>query len=275
MLVAGCDAVVDVAEDEAATRTASRTAAVLDQTTAPVMTYHVLDKYPHDTEAFTQGLVVDRDTLFEGTGLRGRSSLRRVELATGAVVQQANLASQFFGEGIAVVDDRILQLTWTSGTGFIYDRDSFAVQDTFFYEHEGWGLTYDGEHLIVSDGTPTLRFWDPATLEVHRQVTVRDGGEAVDDLNELEYIGGEVWANVWRTDLVARIDPETGEVLAWVDLSGLLTPEERRSANVLNGIAYDPARDRLFVTGKLWPWLFEIEVFTPPRRRSGDDRTPV
>jgi glutamine cyclotransferase len=239
------------------------------------MTYHVLDKYPHDTQAFTQGLVVDRDTLFEGTGLRGRSSLRRVEMTTGAVRQQVNLASQYFGEGIVIVEERIFQLTWTSGVGFIYDRNSFAVRDTFFYPHEGWGLTFDGEYLIVSDGTSTLRFWDPQTLEVHRQITVRDGGRTVDNLNELEYIGGEVWANKWLTDLVARIDPATGEVLAWVDLSGLLTPEERRRANVLNGIAYDPERERLYVTGKLWPWLFEIDVFTPPRRRTGDDRAPV
>lgn len=276
VLLAGCDALVDIDGVEVAdTPTAQRTARALTQTTAPVMTYRVLNRYPHDVDAFTQGLVVDRDTLFEGTGLYGSSSLRRVELETGTVVQQSDLAPQFFGEGIVVVDDRIFQLTWQSETGFVYDRNSFAVQDTFFYPHQGWGLTYDGDRLIVSDGTSTLRFWDPETLEVQGEVTVRDGDTPVRRLNELEYINGEVWANVWLTDLVARIDPATGEVLAWIDFSGLLTPEEERSANVLNGIAYDPERDRLYVTGKLWPWLFEIEVLTLPRRRTGADRSPV
>ena len=275
-LLAGCDAVVDMHREAA--DGLHPPATLLYQTAAPVMTYRLIAAFPHDEDAFTQGLAVDRDTLFEGTGLHGASSLRRVGLATGTVQHQVDLPRSLFGEGIAIVEDRIVQLTWQEGIAFVYDRATFAVLDTFFYDHKGWGLTYDGERLIVSDGTSTLRFRDSETFELVDQVTVRDGGTPVRRLNELEYIEGEVWANVWKTDRIARIDPATGEVTAWIDLSGLLTPQEEAglgSEAVLNGIAYDAARDRLFVTGKLWPWVFEIDVVAAPRRRTGEDRGPV
>jgi len=222
--------------------------------------YRVVNVYPHDTGAFTQGLAYSGGFLFEGTGLRGRSSLRRVTLETGQVVQARALDRQFFGEGIAVVDGRIVQLTWTSGVGFVYDRSTFSLLETFAYDTEGWGLTHDGTHYIMSDGTPVLRWLDPETFDVTRTVTVADGGRPVSRLNELEYIDGTIYANVWQTDRVVIIAPDTGRVVGRIDLSGLLTAAERRLADVLNGIAYDPDGDRLFVTGKLWPKLFEIDL---------------
>jgi glutamine cyclotransferase len=227
--------------------------------------YEVLAVYPHDRDAFTQGLAVDGDDLFEGTGRRGASWLRRVDRATGAVLQQVDLADDYFGEGVTVFGDRIIQLTWREETGFVYDRDSFEPLGTFTYPHEGWGLTHDGTHLIVSDGTPTIRFWDPETFAEVRHIEVRHEGAPVTRLNELEYIDGEIYANVWQKNYVLRIDPATGEVTGWVDLSGLLTPQERAAADVLNGIAYDAVRGRLLVTGKLWPKLFEIRLVPEER----------
>lgn len=227
--------------------------------------YRILETFPHDRAAYTQGLVVESDGVFlESTGLRGESSLRRVTMQDGAVQQLHVLADQYFGEGITFVDDRIIQLTWQEQTGFVYNRESFAVLETFSYPHEGWGIAYDGRQLLVSDGTDELRFWDPQTLVQTGSVRVRDQGLPVTLLNELEWVEGEVWANIYRTDLIARIDPASGEVLGWIDLAGLLAPEERDGTeDVLNGIAYDEENGRLFVTGKRWPLLFEIELTDP------------
>lgn len=226
----------------------------------PVYTYEVINAYPHDPEAFTQGLVFDGETLYEGTGLYGRSSLRRVDLASGQVLQQVALEPDYFGEGITVWGDRIIQLTWQSRRGFVYDKTTFERLSDFTYPTEGWGITHDGRRLIMSDGSATLYLWNPATFTPVDSVDVYDISGPVVRLNELEYINGEVWANIWQTDRIARIDPVTGQVLGWIDLAGLLTPEERAASDVLNGIAYMPESDRLFVTGKLWPKLFEIRV---------------
>jgi len=227
-------------------------------------TYAVVNVYPHDPGAFTQGLVYADGVLYESTGLNGRSSLRRVALETGEVLQRRDLAPEYFGEGLALFNDRLIQLTWQNNIGFVYDANSFEPLQTWAYPTEGWGLTHDGTHLIMSDGSAVLRFLDPYTFAVQRAVTVTNGGRPVARLNELEYINGEVFANVWMTDWIARIDPHTGRVLGWVDLSGLLTAEERTAADVLNGIAYDPQGGRLFVTGKLWPKLFEITLVPQP-----------
>jgi glutamine cyclotransferase len=221
-------------------------------------TYRVVNVYPHDPAAFTQGLVFDDGQLYESTGLWGRSSLRRVALESGTVLQQHNLGAEYFGEGLALFRGRLFQLTWQNGIGFVYDAATFELLRTWQYAGEGWGLTHDGEQLIMSDGSATLRFLDPDTLDVRRTIRVTDGERPVEMLNELEYVNGEVFANVWQTDWIARIDPVSGLVTGWVDLSGLLTVEERAAADVLNGIAYDRAGQRLFVTGKLWPRLFEI-----------------
>jgi glutamine cyclotransferase len=206
--------------------------------------------------------------LLEGTGLNGRSSLRRVVLETGAVQQIYQLPDEYFGEGITLFGDRIYQLTWQSNTAFVYDKQSFRFLGRFSYPTEGWGLTHDGRRLIMSDGSATLFFRDPETFAETGRIDVFDENGPVTRLNELEYVRGEIWANVWQTDRVARIAPETGQVLGWIDLSGLLQPEDlAQSVDVLNGIAYDPQGDRLFVTGKLWPKLFEIRL-TPPYTKS-------
>lgn len=220
--------------------------------------FRAVNTYPHDPKAFTQGLIFLDGVLYEGTGLNGQSSLRRVALETGTVTQRADLDSAYFGEGIAVAGDRIYQLTWRSKVGFIYDRESFAVVGQFHYTTEGWGLTFDGEHLILSDGTARLFFHDPADFSVQREITVTENGAPVPRLNELEYIDGAVWANVWQTNSIVRIAPDTGVVLERIDLTGLLTTVERLQADVLNGIAYDAVGNRIFVTGKHWPKLFEI-----------------
>ncbi len=233
-------------------------------TLIPVYTYEVINEYPHDSNAFTQGLVFETGVLFEGTGLHGRSSLRRVELETGAVVQILDLPSEYFGEGITVYRDEIVQLTWQSHVGFVYDKETFEQLSEFHYPSEGWGITYDGEYLIMSDGTATLHFLDPQTFEEISTIQVYDDAGLVTRLNELEYIQGKVYANVWCTDCVAMISPQTGQVVGWIDLAGLLSPEEAAGADVLNGIAYDAENDRLFVTGKLWPKLFEIELNPGP-----------
>ena len=224
-------------------------------------TYRVVNFFPHDPEAFTQGLVFENGTLFEGMGLYGKSTLREVELETGVVLRSLSLASQYFGEGITIYKDQVVQLTWRSNTGFVYDKDSFELLQTFSYPTEGWGITHDGVRLIVSDGTSTLYFWDPVTFEEIGRIEVHDQDGRLIRLNELEYVGGEVFANVWYTDLIARINPDTGRVTGWIDLEGLLESEQGvASADILNGIAYDAQNDRLFVTGKRWPKLFEIEL---------------
>lgn len=227
----------------------------------PQMTYEVVNAYPHDSAAFTQGLIYMDGVLYESTGLYGQSSVREVDLETGAVLQLASPPGEVFGEGLTDWDETLVQLTWQDGVGFVYNRADFTTLDTFNYATEGWGLTQDGEQLIMSDGSATLYFLDPETFEVRSTLEVSDQGKPVIMLNELEYIRGEIFANIWRTDRIARIDSETGNVTGWIDLSGLLPDEEKTAnTNVLNGIAYDPASDRLFVTGKLWPKLYEIRL---------------
>lgn len=233
--------------------------------TTPLYSYRVINTYPHDSNAFTQGLIIEDDIMIEGTGLWGQSSLREVNWETGEVLQYLPLDEEYFGEGLTVFDDRIIQITWRSNTGFVYDLDSFELIEMFHYPTEGWGITHDGERLIVSDGTDTVYFWDPETLQEIGRIRISFEGEPVTQLNELEYVNGEIWANIWQTDRIARISPESGEVLGWIDLSGLLPPEDQIDDinAVLNGIAYDDENGRLFVTGKLWPTMFEIELITP------------
>ncbi len=226
----------------------------------PTYGYKIINTYPHDTGAFTEGLVYDKGILYESTGLDGKSTLRKVDIKTGKVLEEVSLPDSFFGEGITVRNDHIIQLTWQSGTGLVYDKDNLSLVDSFTYNTEGWGLTTDGKHLIMSDGTDTLYFLDPGTFNVVGQIKVTDNGKPVNDLNELEYIKGMVYANVWLTDKIAIISPGNGEVKAWVDLQGLLSEKVRENTDVLNGIAYDSTGDRLFVTGKLWPSLFEIKL---------------
>lgn len=224
----------------------------------PVYAGEIVARYPHDPDAFTQGLVFHDGSLYEGTGRHGESSLRELELETGEIIRRHNLGKRYFGEGITILDGRVYQLTWRSHTGFVYDLEDFSVLDTFYLPGEGWGLTHDGEHLILSDGTAELRFLDPDSLREVRRLTVTSPAGPVDRLNELEYIDGEIWANVWYEDYLLRIDPDNGKVNSLVDLRGL--HPRRGSEEVLNGIAWDPAKRRLFVTGKLWPVLFEIRV---------------
>jgi glutamine cyclotransferase len=230
----------------------------------PIYGYRIVNAFPHDPNAYTQGLVFRDGVLYEGTGLLGHSTLRKVALETGGVLQYHRLADHFFGEGITIYGDRIIQLTWQSNTGFVYDKGSFERLREFHYPTEGWGLTHDGERLIMSDGTATLHFLDPDSLREIARIDVYDNSGPVVMLNELEYINGEVYANVWLTEHIARIDPQTGRVVGWIDLSGLYEiPDTLQGIAVLNGIAYDRHSDRLFVTGKLWPRLFEIELVPP------------
>jgi len=199
--------------------------------------------------------------LFESTGLRGRSSLRKVDLATGRILQYRELPAHFFGEGITVYHNKVIQLTWRAHQGFVYDKDTFQLLGTFHYPTEGWGITHDGEHLIMSDGTSSLYFLDPQTYKEKRRIKVRNPGGPVSNLNELEYVQGLILANIWRTDMIVQISPDTGDIVGWIDLRGLLETEDRvHRVDVLNGIAYDQRNDRLFLTGKLWPSLFEIEL---------------
>ena len=226
----------------------------------PVYGYEVVKVYPHDREAFTQGLLFRDGVLYESTGLNGKSSLRKVQLETGRVLQQVAVDSRYFAEGLTDWGTRLVQLTWSTNVGFVYDLASFKQQQTFSYTGEGWGLTHDDRRLIMSDGTSTLRFLDPQTLKVTGQVQVTDGNVPVRDVNELEYVDGQVYANVWLTDRIAMIAPDTGRVTAWLNLAGLISKSALSGDAVLNGIAYDTQRKRLFVTGKLWPSLFEIRV---------------
>jgi glutamine cyclotransferase len=222
--------------------------------------FKVVAVYPHDPNAFTQGLAVAGGQLYEGTGLYGQSTIRKVDLATGRVEKQRPINAQYFGEGIAILGDRLYELTWQNGLGIVYDLATFTQQRTFQYTGEGWGLTQDGKQLILSDGSSKLRFIDPQTFAVAREIDVRDHGQPVTKLNELEYIDGEIWSNVWYDDRIARISPASGEVLGWVDLAALYPKSARGSEAVLNGIAYDAAAKRLFVTGKNWPQLYEIQI---------------
>ena len=229
--------------------------------TSRTCTYKVVNTFPHDREAFTQGLAFEDGVLYEGTGRNGRSELRKIELETGSVLQTRKLPDEFFGEGITVYGDNIIQLTYLSKIGFVYKKDTFELLREFNYPTAGWGITNDGKHLIMSDGTLKLYFLDPKTFEQVRQIEVYDRGISVWWLNELEYVEGQIYANVWPTERIARISPETGRVLGWIDMKGLLTQQDyNRQIDVLNGIAYDKKNGRLFVTGKFWPKLFEIKL---------------
>lgn len=226
-------------------------------------TYRVVNRFPHDPNAFTQGLVFHEGVLYESTGLNGQSSLRRVSLETGEVLARRDIDARYFAEGLALWRDSLIQLTWQAGTAFVYDRSSLEPTGTLSYTGEGWGLASDGQKLILSDGGPDgeLRFLDPETFAETGRLVVRDRGAPVNFLNELEVVGDEIFANVWQTERIARISPETGDVTGWIDLTGLLPAAERSHPDaVLNGIAWDAANDRLFVTGKLWPTLFEIRL---------------
>ena len=224
-------------------------------------TYQVVHTYPHDSAAFTQGLLFLDGFLYEGTGLPGRSSIRKVKLETGEVVQQRDVPAPHFGEGIAVWKDRLVELTWQSEKGFLYDLATFEPKREFPYPGEGWGLTCDGQRFIMSDGSAQLRFLDPVTMLETSRITVNDDAGSVSQLNELEWVKGEIWANVWKQERIVRIDPKTGNVTGRIDLRGLLPLAQRPDPDaVLNGIAYDSQGGRIFVTGKLWPKLFEIRV---------------
>jgi glutamine cyclotransferase len=223
--------------------------------------YKVVHTYPHDIEAFTQGLVYDKGFLLEGTGQKTGSSLREVELQTGKVVRQQNLDGSLFGEGIALYGDRIYQVTWENKVGFIYDKATFNIINKIYYSTQGWGLTTVGDRIVMSDGSNVLAFYEPEMFTIISRIEVYDNEKKVDSLNELEYINGEIWANIWMSDLIARIDPASGKVLGYIDLKGLLPEADRTSeTDVLNGIAYDPEGKRIFVTGKKWPKLFEIRL---------------
>jgi len=230
-------------------------------------TFVIAQVFPHDTSAYTQGLAYRDGFLYEGTGLNGRSSLRKVCLETGEVIQHIDLGSEFFGEGITLVKDKVLQLTWKSEMGFVYDLNNLHLLRRFSYQGEGWGLATSGREIFMSDGTSEIRVLDAETLQERRRFRVHDGSTPVERLNELEFVEGQIFANVWHSSRVARISPQTGDVVGWIDLTGLLSPVYRlESEAVLNGIAYDPIRKRLFVTGKLWPSVFEIRL-SPKHRR--------
>ncbi|HEX6386343.1 MAG TPA: glutaminyl-peptide cyclotransferase [Anaerolineae bacterium] len=294
VLTVACSSVVNTAAPDAvaiATATTAPTATVVPTTTAthtpaatatpvpncaslsdglatptppadiPVYGYRITHIYPHDSDAFTQGLVYDDGVLYEGTGRNGESTLRRVDLETGEVLQLRELPAAYFGEGIALYDNEIVQLTWQSNVGFVYNRSTFEVLRQFTYATEGWGLTHNGRCLIMSDGTDIIYFRDPETFAEIGRLHVYDNNGPVTQLNELEYVQGEIYANVWQTDRIARILPDTGQVIGWIDLTGLLEQVAVTApVDVLNGIAYDAQGHRLFVTGKLWPALFEIEL---------------
>ena len=244
---------------------ATAPASSLPDTLSTYMTYEVIKVYPHDPAAFTQGLIYLDGYLYESTGLYGSSSLRKVDLETGEVLMQIDLPSQYFAEGLTDWQDTLVQLTWREGAGFVYSLTDFSLLTQFEYATEGWGLTRDENQLILSDGTDQLFFLDPETFTYTNSVTVTWEGAGVQRLNELEMIGGEVFANIWQTDDIIRIDPVSGDVTGWIDLSGILPESERTdTTGVLNGIAYDPHHDRLFVTGKNWPHLYEIRLVPVP-----------
>lgn len=223
--------------------------------------FRIVNIFPHDDKAFTQGLVFDGGLLYEGTGIKGSSSLRGIKLDTGEVVRGFKLPARYFGEGITIFGDSLIQLTWLSRTGFVYDKRDFKLLGTFHYRSEGWGITHDGRRLIMSDGTANIYFLDPETYKMTGRIEVTDKNGPVTRLNELEYIHGEIYANIWRTDNIAIIDPETGRVKGWIDLGKLSQlAGGDKTMKTLNGIAYDKETDRLFVTGKLWPNIYEIRT---------------
>ena len=237
-------------------------------------TYRIVHVYPHDSNAFTQGLVYVDGHLYESTGIEGKSSLREEDVETGRILRFQDVPANYFAEGLTNWGNTLVQLTWQAHVALVYDRATFRFLRSFHYDGEGWGLTQNGKDLILSDGTATLKFFDPATFHEVRRIIVRDHGAPVTQLNELEYIHGDIYANVWHADRIARISPGNGNVLGWIDLTGLLPASERSNREaVLNGIAYDAGHDRLFVTGKLWPKLFEIKV-VPEKARIVPVRKP-
>ncbi len=228
---------------------------------APTYSYKIINTWHHDPDAFIQGLQFLNGELYESTGLNGKSSLRRVELTTGKVLQKIDIPNEYFAEGMTILGDKIYQITYQTHIGFIYDLKTFKQLATWHYEGEGWGLTNDGTYIIMTSGSNKINYLDPRSLTIVKTLEVYDEGYQIENLNELEYIKGEIFANIWQTNRVARIDPVTGKVNSWIDLSGLLSPSERtEKVDVLNGIAYDEKGDRIFVTGKLWPKLFEIKL---------------
>jgi glutaminyl-peptide cyclotransferase len=253
-LLLACD------EPPAAAPSQAPSSAVAATPVPTVYGYEVVRRYPHDADAFTQGLIFRDGVLYESTGQTGRSTLRKVRLETGEVLQQHKVADEYFAEGLTDWNGQLLQLTWVSNVGFVYDLATFKELRRFPYAGEGWGLTQDGTRLIMSDGTPNIRFLDPVTLQEQSRLNVRDANGSVDDLNELEFVKGSIYANVWMTDRIAIIDPASGTVTGWIDLTGLRPRPGAPGDDVLNGIAYDVGGDRLFVTGKLWPALFEIRL---------------
>lgn len=232
------------------------------QTRLPVYVFMVKHSYPHDPQAFTQGLFIKDGVLYESTGLQGQSSIRRVQLETGRVLQKKDIAAEYFGEGIAPVGKDIVALTWTTKTGFVFDAKTFTLKRKFSYTGEGWGLTSNDKEVFMSDGSNAIRVLDPVTLAEKRRISVTAEGKPIPMLNELEWVEGQIFANVWGADVIARIDPESGKVVGWIDLTGLADKAWglQSQDDVLNGIAYDASRKRLFVTGKHWPKLFEIEL---------------
>jgi glutaminyl-peptide cyclotransferase len=223
----------------------------------PVAGYRVVHVYPHDPHAFTEGLACDGALLYESTGLLGQSEIRIVRLETGEVLRRERLEPQYFGEGLTIWQDRLIQFTYQSATGFLYDRRTLERKGSFAYRGEGWGITTDGRRLIASDGSSVLRFLDPVFLKETGRLAAHAGTVAVTNLNELEFVRGEILANIWQTQMIARIDPKTGQIRGWIDLTGII---DDHGVGVMNGIAYDAATDRLFVTGKFWPKLFQIEI---------------
>jgi glutamine cyclotransferase len=236
--------------------------AAAPRTAVPEYGYEVVHAYPHDPTAFTEGLFYLDGLLYESTGLEKHSTIRKVRLETGEIVQSQALPDQYFGEGIVNWKDHMIQLTYKTQVGFVYDLAGFACLRQFQYTGEGWALTQDGKRILMSDGTPEIRFWDPETLQETGRITVTDLDQPVKNVNELEWIKGEIYSNVWTTDRIARIDPKSGKVVGWIDLTGLLSAADRTAGqtDVLNGIAYDAKGDRIFVTGKNWPKLFEIRL---------------
>jgi glutamine cyclotransferase len=236
----------------------SATPSTMPSGVAPTYTYQIINTYPHDTNAFTQGLVFHQGTLYESTGGYGNSCLRRVDLSSGNVLQEFKLSSMFFGEGLALVNNSLIQLTWLERTGFVYEKETFSLVGNFSYNTEGWGLTYDGNKLIMSDGSSTLYFMDTSTYAITGQITVKDGDKPVNYLNELEYVNGDVYANIFLEQKIAIINPQTGQVKSWIDLTGIHQSGDLNS--VLNGIAYDAQNDRLYITGKNWSNLYQIKI---------------
>ncbi|MFC2122773.1 glutaminyl-peptide cyclotransferase [Bacteroidota bacterium] len=227
----------------------------------PIYTYNIVNRYPHDGEAFTQGLVFEDGFIYEGTGIWGKSSLRKIELETGAILEIYEIPDQYFGEGVTIFQDIIVQLTWKSNLGFVYDKRSFQPLYDFTYSKEGWGITVDGQRFIMSDGTSTLYFLELKTFDVIGHIDVYENDVSIGGINELEYVNGLIYANIHQTDNIVIINPDNGRVSGWINLSGLLQPQDRKvPVGVLNGIAYDDMNNRIFVTGKRWPWLFEIEL---------------